>query len=335
MEQSLSVALIVAPNFSFLSLAIWLDGLRVANRESGLTAFDWIIVGEDREPVVSSSGPAVTPGAALRELAGADVSIVLTAYEPAVACTPALLNWLRRQDRAGRIIGCVDTGALVLGRAGLLRGARIAAHREVVAPFHEEISDAELLDDPFLFEGRLLSSALDDPFLFEGRLLSSAGGFATMEMVLALIERTNGAALAAQVATAMNHAGAPPRDSSNGGIPADNLTAKDRRLSRLVSFMQSDLEAPLAIAEICRRAHVEASTARRLFLRHLGKTPSAYYLGLRLERAATLLRYSHLGVAEIAAAVGFADTPSFSHAFKRIYGLPPSRARRDITGRWD
>lgn len=320
MEQSLSVALIAAPNFSFLSLAVWLDGLRVANRESGLTAFDWIIVGEDREPVASSSGPTVTPGAALRELAGADVSIVLTAYEPAAACTPTLLNWLRRQYRAGRIIGCVDTGALVLGRAGLLRGARIAAHREVVAPFHEEISNAELVDDPFLLEGRLLSSA---------------GGFATMDMVLALIERTNGATLAARVATAMNHVGAPPRNTSKGVIAGHGFTAKDRRLSRLISFMLSNLETPLAIAEICRRAHVEASTARRLFLRLLGKTPSAYYLGLRLERAATLLRYSHLPVGEIAAAVGFADTPSFTHAFKRIYGLPPSRARRDVTGRWD
>ena len=32
------------------------------------------------------------------------------------------------------------------------------------------------------------------------------------------------------------------------------------------------------------------------------------------------------------AAVGFADTPSFSHAFKRVFGLPPSRARRDFAG---
>ena len=53
---------------------------------------------------------------------------------------------------------------------------------------------------------------------------------------------------------------------------------------------------------------------------------------LRLERANTLLSYSHLAIAEIAAAVGFADTPSFSRAFKRVFGQPPSRARTDFAG---
>ena len=81
-----------------------------------------------------------------------------------------------------------------------------------------------------------------------------------------------------------------------------------------------------------RRANVEDSTACRLFRTHLKQSPSAYDTRLRLERARTLLRYSHLGIAEIAAAVGFADTPSFSHAFKRVFDLPPSRARADVSG---
>ena len=100
----------------------------------------------------------------------------------------------------------------------------------------------------------------------------------------------------------------------------------------MVAIMQSHLESPLAIAEVCRRANVEDSTARRLFRAQLKETPVAYYTRLRLERARTLLRYSHLSVAEIAAAVGFADTPSFSHAFRRIFGLPPSQARADFSG---
>lgn len=49
--------------------------------------------------------------------------------------------------------------------------------------------------------------------------------------------------------------------------------------------------------------------------------------------ARTLLHYSHLGIAEIAAAVGFTDTPSFSHACKRVFDLPPSFARTDFAVR--
>jgi AraC family carnitine catabolism transcriptional activator len=317
MERPLPVTLVLAPRFSFVSLAICMDGLRVANRENMVPAYDWTIASESGGPVASSSGPAIEPGAALSDIAVSPVTIVLTAYEPEAACTPGLLAWLRRQDRQGGIIGCVDTAALVLARAGLLRGERIAVHHEVVAPFREEIGEAVLLDRRFAFEGRRLSSA---------------GGVATMEMLLALIERTRGAQLAARVAHAMNFQ-SPPDDvgAERNDLPG-GLSRMDRRLGRLVAIMQTSLDAPLAIAEICRRAHVEASTARRLFHAHLKVSPRAYYTRLRLERARTLLRYSHLGIAEIAAAVGFADTPSFSHAFKRVFGVAPSRARRDVAG---
>jgi len=313
----LRVALVVAPRFSFLTLAICMDGLRLANRESPVPTFDWTIVSEDGAPVASSSGPAIAPHAAIADLGRPDVVIVLSAYEPEAACTPALLAWLRRQDRAGAVIGCVDTAALILGRAGLLRGERIAVHHEVVAPFREALGEAVLLDRDFAFEGRRLSSG---------------GGIATADMVLALIARTGGPALARRVAHVMNlpprgDAIRPERDALPGGI-----ARTDPRLGRLVALMQAHLETPVPLAELCRRARVEASTARRLFRRHLRQSPGGYYTRLRLERARTLLRYSHLRIAEIAAAVGYADTPSFSHAFKRVYGLPPSRAREDFAG---
>ncbi len=316
-RDTLPVTLVVAPRFSFLSLAICMDGLRIANRESVMPVYDCIVASENGTPVACSSGPEVTPQAALSDLAVSPVTIVLTAYEPEAACSPALLAWLRRQDRQGGIIGCVDTAALVLARAGLLRGERIAVHHEVVQPFREEIGEAVLLDKRYAFEGRRLSSA---------------GGMATMEMLLALIERTQGTSLARRVAHAMSFQMPPDEQVPEHEALPGGIAAVDRRLGRMVAIMQGHLETPIGIAEVCRRAHVEDSTARRLFRAQLKESPGAYYLRLRLERARTLLRYSHLSVAEIAAAVGFADTPSFSHAFRRVFGLPPSHARSDASG---
>ncbi|MDJ0971276.1 MAG: helix-turn-helix domain-containing protein [Kiloniellales bacterium] len=318
MDGPLPVTLVVGPRFSFVSLAICMDGLRIANRESLRPVYDWIIASESAEPVVSSSGPAITPQTALRDIAVSPVSIVLTAYEPEAACTPGLLAWLRRQDRQGGIIACVDTAALVLARAGLLKGERIAVHHEVVAPFREEIGDAVLPDRRFAFEGRRLSGA---------------GGIATLEMLLAFIESTGGATLSRRVAHALNFQVPSSEVAVERAALPSGISGIDRRLGRLVAIMQTALETPLAVAEICRRARVEESTARRLFHRHLGQSPSAYYLRLRLERARNLLRYSHLSIAEIATAVGFADAPSFSHAFKRVFEIPPSRARQHLPGR--
>lgn len=314
----LPVTLVIAPRFSLLSLAICMDGLRVANRENVVPAYDWFTASETGATVVSSSGLTVEPRAALADLAFSPVTILLTAYEPEAACTPGLMAWLRRQDRHGGTIGCVDTAALVLARAGLLRGERIAVHPEVVAPFREEIGEAILPDRKWAFEGRRLSSA---------------GGMATMDMLLALIARTRGEALARRVAQAVIHDHIPEEPVSERDALPGGPARSDRRLDRMVALMQSNLEAPLAIAEICHQARVEGSTARRLFMRHLGQSPRSYYGRLRLERARTLLRYSHLSIAEIAAAAGFADSPSFSRAFARVFGLPPSRARHDSPGR--
>ena len=322
MDSPLPVTLVLASRFSLVSLAICIDGLRIANRESVSPVFHTILASEDGAGVACSSGPVVTPDAALADLAVSPITIVLTAYEPEAACTSGLLTWLRRQDRQGGILGCVDTAALVLARAGLLRGERIAVHHEVVQPFREEIGEAVLLDRRYAFEGRRLSSA---------------GGMATLEMLLALIERTQSAELARRVAHAMSFDMDPVQRAAKERLPEREalpagVSAVDRRLGRMVAIMQSHLESPLAIAEVCRRANVEDSTARRLFRTQLKETPAAYYTRLRLERACTLLRYSHLSVAEIAAAVGFADTPSFSHAFRRVFGLPPSQARADFSG---
>ncbi len=317
LSDRLPVTLVVAPGFSLLSLAICMDALRVANRENVTAAYDWIIASEDGGTVTSSSGLAVEPQAAVSDIAVSPVTILLTAYDPEAACTPRLMAWLRRQDRHGGLIGCVDTAALVLGRAGLLHGAAIAVHPEVVAPFREEIDEAELLDRTWVWHGRRLSSA---------------GGIATLDMLLALIERTGGGRLARRVAHVMNYAW--PRDTAPAEIDrlAAGLSRTDRRLGRIVALMQTSLESPFSVVEVCRRAQVDPATARRLFRRHLKQSPSAYYSRLRLERARTLLRYSHLSVAEIAAAVGFADNPSFSHAFTRLFGVAPSRARRDVSG---
>ena len=73
-------------------------------------------------------------------------------------------------------------------------------------------------------------------------------------------------------------------------------------------------------------------TLRRLFKRQLGLTPAAYMQQTRWVRARQLLAYSHLSVAEIATAWGFAEVASFSRAFSRRFGVAPSRARYDVAG---
>ncbi|RMG97900.1 MAG: AraC family transcriptional regulator [Deltaproteobacteria bacterium] len=65
----------------------------------------------------------------------------------------------------------------------------------------------------------------------------------------------------------------------------------------------------------------------REFDRYVGMTPGGYLRTMRLCHAARLLRTTDRSIAEIAQTVGFADHPSFSRAFRRAFGMPPSAYR--------
>lgn len=81
------------------------------------------------QPVRDMHGLLLTPDDVLANAREADVLLV-----PGGAGAESLLEdddvlaWLRRQAESARVILCVCTGALLLGAAGLLKGARATTH---------------------------------------------------------------------------------------------------------------------------------------------------------------------------------------------------------------
>jgi transcriptional regulator GlxA family with amidase domain len=61
-----------------------------------------------------------------------------------------------------------------------------------------------------------------------------------------------------------------------------------------------------------------------VFREHVGVPPHRYQIGLRIDRAKTLLA-GGTSIASAAAAVGFADQAHLSRHFRRHVGLPPGR----------
>jgi transcriptional regulator GlxA family with amidase domain len=65
------------------------------------------------------------------------------------------------------------------------------------------------------------------------------------------------------------------------------------------------------------------------FTRYLPAPPMAYLTGWRLRLAAQALTSSPKAVADVAAAVGYESEAAFNRAFKRAFGVPPARYRRE------
>jgi AraC-like DNA-binding protein len=100
------------------------------------------------------------------------------------------------------------------------------------------------------------------------------------------------------------------------------------QLDRAKELMASDLAAPMALAEVARHIRVSPSHFSRAFKASTGLAPSAWLLGLRLDRAKDLLRASDLPIADVAALCGFADQSHFTRTFSKSMGQAPGAWRR-------
>jgi AraC-like DNA-binding protein len=88
--------------------------------------------------------------------------------------------------------------------------------------------------------------------------------------------------------------------------------------------MWAGLDHHLSVAEVLAASGLGARQAHRLFVAWFGMPPARAILTQRLGLAEELLREG-ASVGEAARACGFADRRSFTRAWRRVHGAPPSQ----------
>ena len=95
---------------------------------------------------------------------------------------------------------------------------------------------------------------------------------------------------------------------------------------RVADFIEEHLARDVKLSEVAAVAELSPYHFARAFKQSFGVPPHRYHIGRRIERAKEML--SDPSVTEVALAVGFAETSSFSAAFRRATGVTPSEFRR-------
>jgi len=101
----------------------------------------------------------------------------------------------------------------------------------------------------------------------------------------------------------------------------------DPRLDRLWLAIRQDFGADWTLRRMARCVGLSEESLRRLCQQHLGISPMAQCTRMRMQAAADSLRHSEAKLESLAERFGYADAFSFSTAFRRIWGVPPSRYR--------
>jgi len=117
------------------------------------------------------------------------------------------------------------------------------------------------------------------------------------------------------------------------GLPEQEVgwlaAARDPVVGKSLSLLHAKAQHPWTIAELAKEVGLSRSTLVERFTRYLEEPPIAYLIRWRLHRAARALAATSRGVAEIASDVGYESEAAFNRAFKREFGLPPARYRRE------
>ena len=95
------------------------------------------------------------------------------------------------------------------------------------------------------------------------------------------------------------------------------------RIEQVCSILARDLENPPTLEMLAAEVGCGVFHLSRTFSQHAGRTVPQYLRGLRLERAAQLLREGRCNVTEAAVSVGYSSLSHFSKAFWEAFGCCP------------
>lgn len=100
-----------------------------------------------------------------------------------------------------------------------------------------------------------------------------------------------------------------------------------RRLELARGHLHDHLDRAVPLTELAREAGLSAFQLARYFNQVYGVPPATYHRARRLEAADAALRTGESASA-VARAFGFSELSSFTHAYRRHFGVPPSLAAR-------
>ena len=100
------------------------------------------------------------------------------------------------------------------------------------------------------------------------------------------------------------------------------------KLHRAITAMHAGLSDALSLGKLSADASMSVSHFSRLFRKATGRSPSQYFIHMRMEVACQLLLESDLSIINVALNVGY-DSPShFAQLFRRHTGVTPREYRR-------
>lgn len=302
---------VVGPLEVFSRAARW---LRDEGHKSGL-AYEVEVVADQAGPLRMSSGIQLVATRSWRQLRRIDTLLVAggIGFETAVR-DPELLSWLnKKQDKVQRL-GSICTGALILGRAGLLDGGTATTHWAYCERLASSCPDTSVEPDAL--------------YVRNGNVYTSAGVTAGMDLALAMVEEDWGRTVALAVARELVMFLKRPGGQSQFSTFLAAQETGTERFRDLQMWILAHLDADLSIPALADRMAMSERNFARSFAREAGQTPGKFVQRARLEAARRMLEESAHQIDRIAWRCGYGSAETMRRTFVRDLRVSPGDYRK-------
>jgi transcriptional regulator GlxA family with amidase domain len=166
--------------------------LNEARRREEPSPFRVLLVAERAEAIKTSGGMRVLPDCTLADCPPLDILLVPGGWGTRREIdNEKLIDWIALRGRQVETLTSVCTGAMLLGRAGLLDGRRATTHWRSLAWMRESFPAVSVEEHLHVVE--------------DGHILTSAGIAAGIDLALKVVARYHGEAIARATARHMEY----------------------------------------------------------------------------------------------------------------------------------
>lgn len=185
-----AVAIVVFDEVEVLDFCGPFEIFSVTGARSGMKPFAVHTVAEELRPITTRGGLRIIPDQSFETSTGADIILVPGGLGTRREMNnPKMLQWVKDNATNAELVLSVCTGALVLGKAGLLEGLTATTH-------HLALEELRAVSP-------LINIDASKRFIDNGRVIVAAGISAGMDMTLHIVSRLLGEEQAAETARYM------------------------------------------------------------------------------------------------------------------------------------
>ena len=216
--------------------------------------------------------------------------------------------WLVKQYKQGAEIASLCIGAFLLASTGLLEGRKCATHWIAADAFRQFFPGVKLVPEKIITD--------------ENGIYSSGGAYSYLNLILYLIEKFAGRAMALTIAKVYEIE--PDRSNqSQFMIFNGQKNHEDDSIRKAQEYIEKNYEKRITVDELASLLALSRRNLERRFKKATSNTTIEYIQRVKIEVAKQSLESSRENVNEVMYKVGYTDSKAFRDTFRKITGLSP------------